>query len=371
MAILRIDLDNILCFHGFSVDFSYPKKLVHSPLQGECLAQYPNLRYRKVNVIVGSNASGKTSLGRAMWQLFVFLRKKEAQRILDIVSREDKPFSILMDCAFPNGLFFRVEVKKDASDNELMARYRQLKMAPSDTYESLVARLDDSKPFEHYLAALEGFSFGGWNFAFPSIEEGFDQIECKYPDEEKEEFCSVYRSVLSTMDPSIADVYPSTELPDSFIVRFDDGDAVAITHGAKLSSIRRLSSGSKYAVNIAGVIHAIKRHQNGFYFVDEQFSYVNSDIEIACLMKMISLLDDGEQLFFTSHNTELLALPLPNHSYNFLSKVDYEGGLKIVWTNAAKLEKRNNVNIKNLYDNDFFSVSPDVNGILGIKGARA
>lgn len=48
-----------------------------------------------------------------------------------------------------------------------------------------------------------------------------------------------------------------------------------------------------------------------FYFVDEQFSYVNSDLEIACLVTMVNLLDDGEQLF-TTHDTEILSLRYSN-----------------------------------------------------------
>jgi len=366
MAVLRLDLDNILCFSNFSVDFSYPKKLVNSNLPNEYLSNYPNIRYRKVNVIVGTNASGKTSLGRALWQIFLFLKEKEASRISKIVSYPDKPFSILMDCVFHDGVFFRVEIKKDSPKEELQVRLRRLAANVTDTYETLVARLDETVPFQSPVTALREFEFSGWNFSFPSIEEGFDMISCKYDEAEKADFCEIFKSVLSTMDSSIIDVRPSTELPDSFIVRFSDGDAVAITHGDKLSSIRRLSSGTKYAVNVAGVIYSIKKHRNGFYFVDEQFSYVNSDIEIACLTKMISFLDDGEQLFFTSHNAELLALPFPNHSFNFMGKKLEADGPSIFWTNAASLEKRNNVNIKNLFDNDFFDVSPDVSKILNI-----
>lgn len=368
MALLRLDLDNVLCFHGFSTDFSYPKKLVNSSLEGEFFARFPKIRYRKVNIIVGSNASGKTSLGRAIWHIFRFLHDKEASNIYSLISQRDKRCSILMDCAFNTGAFFRVEIKKEVDNDDLLVRLRRLQAETDDTYESLVAKLDDAKPFESHVKALDQLSFGGRNFSFPSIEYGFDLISCKYEEKEKEEFCGVYKDVLTTMDSSIKDVFPSKEIPDSFVVVFYDKDAVAVTHGTKLSSIRRLSSGTKYAINIAGVIYSIKKHENGFYFVDEQFSYVNSDIEIACLTKMISLLDDGEQLFFTSHNAELLALPLPNHSFNFVHKEIGEGEDRIVWINAASLEKRNNVNIKNLYDNDFFGVSPDVNKILNIAG---
>ena len=318
MAVLRVEFDNFLCFDNFSMDFSYPKKLVNSNLNGEYLAQYPNIRYRKVNIVMGSNASGKTSLGRAMWHIFLFLKEKESNNITSLIRNKNKGVFVLMDCVFNNGYFFRVEIKNDSNSNGLLVRLRELQADQTDSYESLVEKLDDSKPFENYLKALDKFKFSGWNFSFPSIESGFDIIKCVHNNSDKKEFCQIYESVLKTMDSSIKRVYPSKEVKNSYIVDFYDGQSVAVTNGEKLSEIKKLSSGTKYAINIADVIFSIKKHYNGFYFVDEQFSYVNSDIEIACLMKMISLLDDGEQLFFTTPNEELLALPLPTHAFNFI-----------------------------------------------------
>ena len=62
MAVLNVKFDNILCFDNFEANFTYPKKLVKTTLENEYLSNYPNFRYRKLNVIVGSNATGKTSL---------------------------------------------------------------------------------------------------------------------------------------------------------------------------------------------------------------------------------------------------------------------------------------------------------------------
>lgn len=365
MAVLRVEFDNFLCFDNFSADFSYPKKMVKTNLPNEYLSDFPNVRFKKVNIIVGSNASGKTSLGRAIWHTFMFLNKKEGETLTSLVKNINKRASILMDYIYKSGVFFRVEIKIEPIIKDILVRLRGTNATKSDSYESLVAKLNDAVPFENYISALDKFEFHGWNFAFPSIESNFDIIRCEHANKDKKEFCQIYEDVLKTMDPSIKRAYPSREVKNSYIVDFFDGQSVAVTNGEKLSEIKKLSSGTKYAINIADVIFSIKKHYNGFYFVDEQFSYVNSEIEIACLMKMISLLNDGEQLFFTSHNEELLALPLPNHTFNFISKECDGENSRILWTNAS-IEKRNNVNIKNLYDNDYFNVSPDVNRILDI-----
>ena len=365
MAVLKVKFDNIICFNDFEADFTYPKKLVKTTVDNEFLSNYPNIRYRKVNIVVGSNATGKTSLGKAIWKTFLFLDNKEAKTIKEMVSDQNKDAYILMDCVFPEGIFFRVEIKIKTNE-EILVKYQRVELSRDDSYETIVSRLNnDESEFRNYLQELEHVSMSGWNFIFPSIESGFDIISCNYEKEERLEFAKVLEKVLKTFDLSVNHVKPSSELENSYIVSFASGaKTIAITNGEKLSEIKMLSSGSKYAINIAGAIYAIKKHKNGFYFIDEQFSYVNPDLEIACLTTMVNLLNDGEQLFFTSHDVEILGLPFPNHSFNFLKKENVDDKVYIKMINAASLEKRNNVNIKNLYDNDYFDVAPDTHLIF-------
>lgn len=369
MAILKIEFDNFLCFDNFSADFTYPKKLVNSSLKNEYLKNFPNIRFKKVNIIIGSNASGKTSFGRALWHVFMFLQFKESNRIISLKKNDEKDTKITMDHINGEGVFSRIEILAKAKNQGVEVRIRQLQAQTDDTYETLVSSLPENVLFENYVLALEKFIFSGWNFAFPSIEgKGFELINCLYENvDDKLHFCEILKNVLITMDSSIENVYPSKEVQNSYIVDFVNGESISITNGEKLSEIRKLSSGTKYAVNIAGILFSIFKHRNGFYFVDEQFSYVNSDIEIACLSKMISLLDDDdEQLFFTTHNTEILNLNLPLHSFNFLQKERNKDTIEIKWLNASEFEKRNNVRVKNLYDNDYFGTSPDVNRLFNI-----
>ena len=73
MVIAKVYLDNILCFKEFNVDFTYPKKIVNSTIKNEFLEGVPNFKVKKVNILIGSNASGKTSFGKAgcadrLWQ---------------------------------------------------------------------------------------------------------------------------------------------------------------------------------------------------------------------------------------------------------------------------------------------------------------
>ena len=113
---------------------------------------------------------------------------------------------------------------------------------------------------------------------------------------------------------------------------------------------------TKYAFNLAYVYLAVKEKLNGFFYVDEQFSYINNDIEKAFISLLSAMVEEDDQIIFTTHNTDILDLNLPNHAYGFLKKVD----LKISYQNAAEVEKKNNVSIKNDYDNDRFNAAPDL-----------
>ncbi len=366
MAVLRVKFDNILCFNDFETDFTYPKKLVKTPLDNEYLINYPNIRYKKVNIIIGTNSSGKTSLGKAIGYVMYFIRTKEAEVIKSIVSNKDKEAYILIDCAFPNGQFFRFEAKVE-TDGTVTARYQGIEMDKNDTYLSLVNRLNDELEFGDYINVLENAYSGGWNIALPTSERGFDIIQCDYSKEEQLEFVSIYEKILKSFDPSIKEVFVSNEQEKTFIVKFYNGNTEAVTNGKKINSLDKMSSGTRNVINIAGIIYAIKKHSNGFYYVDEQFSFVNSDLEIACLATMIECLGDGEQLFFTTHNEEVMNVSLPLHSFSFLRKTKTDNDEFIVeLLNASSFEKRNNVSVKNLYDNDYFDISPDTSDVYGV-----
>lgn len=75
MIVMNLEIDNIFAFQNFKINFSYPKKIVNSSIENEYLIGKPNFRYKKLNIIMGPNASGKTSLGNALAAIFNFLFK--------------------------------------------------------------------------------------------------------------------------------------------------------------------------------------------------------------------------------------------------------------------------------------------------------
>ena len=71
MIILDVNLNHIYGFDDFHINFTYPRKLSTSLLGNEVLEGRDRFRYKKAVVLMGTNASGKTSLGKAVGRVYV------------------------------------------------------------------------------------------------------------------------------------------------------------------------------------------------------------------------------------------------------------------------------------------------------------
>ena len=75
MVILNVQLNNLLAFENLELNFSYPKKIVDSSISHEHLQDRPNFRYKKLIVLMGANATGKTALGRVLMGIINFISR--------------------------------------------------------------------------------------------------------------------------------------------------------------------------------------------------------------------------------------------------------------------------------------------------------
>ena len=370
MPILRLKMDNVLAFNDFDINFTYPKKLTKSLIKDENLENKKSFRYKKLNIFVGSNATGKTSLVRSIWTIMRFLRYKEKNIIEPLFNKNGKESKIVMDFAIDTPNYSKINrVSILYNMEELKMSFTELIVKDGDSYESRVKDLDNKESFINYIECLNNINFdSGWNVILPATEQGFETISILKTNNEIEEndYFDILNKVLKTLDSSIINVRKSSDAPDAIVVEHENTGIIIIQNNMKLSSIEYLSSGTKYGINLANTIYSIKYHQNGIYLIDEQFSYVNSDIEASILATMVSLLGPNEQIFFTTHNANILDLGFPFHSFNFMKKIKEDGKTRIVSSCATLVENRNNVPVRSILDNDMLGTAPDVDKIYEI-----
>ena len=304
MIVLDFELKGIYGFNDFHINFSYPKKIVNSIIDQEYLKGRERFRYKKAVILMGANATGKTSLGKALLRIFGYMTDGNPTPLYEMVSGDKGYFSI----DFVNGDYRlqRLSAQIDASNQEIDIQYQTADIDTMDSYEKCVKK--------------------------------------------------TLRAVIGTLDPTLQDVSLSKDLKDTFIIR-RGGTEIIIQEG-KLLNREILSSGTAEGIDVAMFLAAMATKEISFYYCDEHFSYIQSDIEKRIFGIMLDRIGDNEQLIFTTHNTDMLDLNLPKHSYVFLRKHLEEGVYQVSAVSASDVLKRNTDSLRCAVENDVFASLP-------------
>ncbi|WP_074016689.1 hypothetical protein [Fusobacterium massiliense] len=70
MIVLNLELDNLFAFEDFKINFSYSDNVKNSSIKDAFLKDRSNFRYKKVNILLGANSTGKISVRKAMMAIF-------------------------------------------------------------------------------------------------------------------------------------------------------------------------------------------------------------------------------------------------------------------------------------------------------------
>ena len=296
--------------------------------------------------------------------------KKEMDRITRAICDTSKKAMFSMDFITVEGdCLYRVITQIDPKteekykDTDINICVNHVKIGTKDSYETCSKRLNIQdcimkKNFSEELGKIKGLS---WLFEYPADFGGVN----KYSTYNNSIYLKVLENTLKALDTSIIKVEKIRDVENSFVIRMRNQDV--IIQDGKLTKSDILSSGTKAGIAIAGMVTAIINGENGFYYCDEKFSYIHTDIEKAFLSLMIQCLRKNDQLFFTTHNTDILDLPLPKHTFTFLKKDVNDDTESIKCVNASEFLKRSTDSVKNAVENDLFSTAPSAELIYQLE----
>ncbi len=396
MIIMKLKIDNFYGFNDFEMNMSYPRKIVDSTIENEHLKGHSNFRYKKVNIVMGTNASGKTTLGKVIKSIFKFIndkvssdlfeiigdRKKDASFYIEFIPDSGKDmYSLEVTCPKDNVKAEKISYKNVTIDGEKIVLkisadyftyvFKKINILKNDSYETCARRLEQKgKPVkpEH----IEKF---GWYFTYPldSMSEKQKDLILKKDNKDvndNEVFFKILKYVLMTLDNSFIDISRLSDaeknyIDDAFIIKTVNGDI--LMQNGKILDEDRLSSGTKSGFDIAQIIKNIYLHKNGFYYCDEKFSFIHSDLEAEILSIMIDNIGYNEQLFFTTHNLELSRLNLPKHSFSFIKKEKKDDKVYTSYVCAGDVLKKNTDSIKFAIDNDVFGNAPELKYLYDLE----
>ena len=370
MVVLDVRLDNFYAFKKFHMNLTYPKKIVGSCIREEHLADRPNFRYKKVNIIMGANASGKTTFGRMLMSMFNFVDKMNYEIITGAICDCSKEASFTLDLASQKNVFYRIVCKITPLTGEkylpenIKLEVRQENISVKDSYESCVKRIESTEysPADNYIEELGKMGALDWLFEYPEDTKRVLRLPNK-----DNQFRFVLENILKALDQSVQKVEISQDVDNAYVIRHQD-KSIILQNGEQFDT-RLLSSGTKAGVEVASVVSSLMQGRYTFYYCDEKFPYIHSDIEKAVLSLMIEYLRPNDQLFFTTHNTDVLDMSLPKHAFTFLRKNVEDVECPITSIDASALLKRSTDSLKNAVENDLFSSAPAVDLIYAIADA--
>ncbi len=379
MIILRIACDNIYMFQKFNLDLTYNRRINHPLAQNDLLFPNSRIKVRKNLVIMGANASGKTTFGKLLRFVLNYINGKSFEHAPDdviagIQCNKKKPatfeiefvidhIAYLLKAEFDNQRLIHEELLYcgiNTSDNITALREKLASrridpghnITPEKTRTGLASVLFSSNPTEttDFIKRHISYSFRISLFRSNSID---------YPISPNIERIN---RILPRIDNSVKQVEGLLGSKDktktnSYLIKFTNGDLLTVPDGDLRHCGERLSHGTFESINFISLLDDLQSEDyNGVFYVDEQLSHIHSELEAYLIRQAFLQKKDTNQLFFTTHNIEILDLNIPVNSFIFFHR-DKKG-----WNEAIFPSNRLNKNDRSLrgyYENDYFGILPD------------
>lgn len=381
MIITKVTIHNLFNFDHAELDLTIPKKVVNSTIPFEYLEGRESFRYRRVCILSGANASGKSSFGQILnglqfavaggilataqeFRQCIYNPNNIATCSVEFATPADHRLHCLQITLYPDHhnpdvVYATTYIESTASSRK--ARERLSKVLTGETVPNSTLLQSSGIAAKAYLDivnALNKVPNFGWQYHVNHTMEPSANIwKADLSD------ARLFARVLKTYDTSISDV---VEIKDDrglagFSIRFMNGDDVILDREGKIANVARLSRGTREAVTVACMLSRIIRDKTTTtncqtYFLDEAMAYAHSELEVAMLNLLIEKMGRNTQLFYTTHNNDVLAMNMPTHSFVFLKK-EWD---KTTFVQPETMFKRNDRNLLNYVKNDVFLTLPSL-----------
>ena len=402
MIITRLFIDNLYGFQDFELDLTYPRKNSKFLIEFEYLEEVPQFKFKRVCILMGTNASGKTSLGRVLWNIQTMLNTKTytineslasktialkiSEQLLEAISNKESMAKVELEFLEPPfKVLQHLYIEFDKNGLIVSAKHTEIELKSNDTNLSVKKRLDIQKQksiqlanhtsiveiTRRLLSFKESVSFkeSGYYYVFAENHNTADDFPISLT--LKNNLHKIFL-VLKTFDPTITDVRPlltemenGESIAEGYTVFFENRDSVKVTDNGETFTAKgknRFSKGTYDVLSITDFLSYILEPKldewSITYFLDEKLASSHSELEISILNLIIQKLNKYSQFFYTTHNYDVLDLNLPAHSFAFLHK---EFGYCSVEQPEKLGFSKNDRNLKGYVRNNYFRTVPSTN----------
>ncbi|EPO5087897.1 hypothetical protein ACUBX1_000570 [Enterobacter hormaechei] len=400
MPFTRVKISNLYSFNETELNLSFTRQPVNSPLDYECLVSRPKFYFKRVCIISGANASGKTSFGRVLLGIQNFIDKKQLlSSYLGYGLSIDNTASFEVDFVdiktnMHNSLYLSFSKDESGALEIKELKFASIFINKNDscalTTKKLKKMLSEGKihktdksecinsDIQGLIGALEAFKLVKANYGWHYILSENTETNNKFSNIDAD----VLAAVLKTFDNTIESVSSlvtkknktnkdkkeknTTGDIEGYSILFSNNDKVMIDLEGDITNTNRLSRGTFEAIRISHLlsrlVNSYKNEQktrtaySSIFFLDEKMAYTHSELEKLILTLIISKLGRFSQFFYTTHNYDVLSLDLPMHSFIFTKKE--EGSTQFV--EASSICKKNDRKLLSYVKNDCFGTLPDL-----------
>ncbi len=383
MIFLSVYFDNVYMFRDFYLDFTMARKSSHFLANHDALFDGSKIYVRKKLLILGANASGKTTFGRILCAIQNYLVGREMGTQINLLEKrydQTRPGMFQVDFAIGEYAYrMRCVYDEQGVKTESL---KEVKIFPSYTNKILRERLESA----NFVAEYERST----NAPVPTILGKIGMVSSLLLKQENEMYLTKFREgiqfsyvfsdfastqsslhlqesverlnhILPKIDNSVGRIVAlksddSKLISHSYVIVFKNGQQMTIPDGDLNRADRtRLSHGTYEALQFLDFLTNVKNNPEMMAFIDEQLAHLHTELEAYLIMKALLVQRNG-QIFCTTHNPELLDLNISPQMVLLFRRTE-EGFNEALY--VSDRIKKNDRGFKGYYDNDFFGVLPD------------
>ena len=383
MIFLSVYFDNVYMFRDFYLDFTMARKSSHFLANHDALFDGSKIYVRKKLLILGTNASGKTTFGRILCAIQNYLVGREmGTQINPLEKRYDPTRPGMFQVDFAIGEYaYRMRCVYDEQGVKTES-LKEVKIFPSYTNKILRERLESANFVTEYerptnapvstilgkIGMVSSLLLKQENETYlTKFREGiqfsyvFSDFASTQSSLHLQESVERLNHILPKIDNSVGRIVAlksddSKLISHSYVIVFKNGQQMTIPDGDLNRADRtRLSHGTYEALQFLDFLTNVKNNPEMMAFIDEQLAHLHTELEAYLIMKALLVQRNG-QIFCTTHNPELLDLNISPQMVLLFRRTE-EGFNEALY--VSDRIKKNDRGFKGYYDNDFFGVLPD------------
>lgn len=401
MIILSVACDNLYMFKNFSIDFAYDGgNEKYSICKHDALFPNSKIFVRKRLILLGANASGKTTFGELLCGIDNFIlgrgiepndevnlyralydKNKEGYFKVDFVLPKSEVFQIpdtdkwgynayRLYCAFgKKGIrkewIKRVDVDSDDTIVTLQKKLAQAEKIGNEIYlekinfaeQPFVSTLITNPQYVEKFPAIAKRVGIGFHYSFSQFANESQTTKLKLT----KTLVNKFDKILPVIDNSIKGVdglitSKEKKFTNTYVIEFKNGEQLSIRNNDLQQTDRtRLSHGTFEVLGFLNLLEDISHRLHDTFYIDEKMAHLHSELEAYLVMRLFNM-DSEAQLFVTSHTTDLLDLNVPTSTF-LLFKRNEDQSTSVEFMD--KVLDKDEPNVRAYYEDDYFGVLPD------------